>query len=132
MVEHSTDSEESEVDLVVPGTPSRKDTREPSQPTSVLSHRFRESPQKPADALKQTKESSVSSESSSIAVMVSAPARPWEYAPFQGDTTVESVLEEFEGPNGEVWYKIEFENGKKQDVSWRFPCSCVKVVNVQR
>ena len=121
MVNHISDSEESDVDLVVPSTPSRKDAREPSQPASVLSHRFRESPQKLADNLKQAKESSVSSENSSIAVMVSAPARPWEYAPFQGDTTVDSVLEEFEDPDGDIWYKIEFEDGKKQDVSWLFP-----------
>lgn len=83
------------------------DETENSPPRSTLSHRIRESPKKttpPQDA-------------DSVSVLVPAPARPWEYQPFRGDTTVDTVQGELEGPDGFMWYKIEFEDGKKADVS---------------
>lgn len=109
--DHISDSENSEVDLV--RTPDKKkDNREQSPPHSVLSHRFRESPQKTTD--RQTQERS---SEDSIAVMVPAPSRRWEYQPYQGDTTVDSILEEIEGPDGSILYKVEYETGKIGDVS---------------
>ncbi|EHK96142.1 putative Chromatin remodeling factor mit1 [Glarea lozoyensis 74030] len=48
--------------------------------------------------------------------MVPPPARPWEYKPYRGDTTVDSVQAEVEGSNGEMEYKIEYEDGKKATV----------------
>lgn len=118
------DSEASEVDLVQ--TPDRNNTdrqdnaRDPSQPVSVLSHRFRESSQKPSDG--SARETSSVPLEDKIAVMVPPPSRPWEYQPFRGDTTVDTVLEEFETADGQVWYKIEFEDGRKQDVSHTVFC----------
>ncbi|KAH8685739.1 PHD/FYVE-zinc-finger like domain-containing protein [Tricladium varicosporioides] len=107
-----TESENSKMDLV--STPKKSSTeREPSQPLSVLSHRFRESPQKTYD---QHERKSASADDS-IAVLVPAPTRPWEYKKYRGDTTVDSVLDELEGPNGEVGYTIEYEDGKKANVS---------------
>ncbi len=53
----------------------------------------------------------------SIAVVVSGPSNPWEYAPFKGDTTVENVLEEWLGQDGKPWFKIEFEDGHQDEVS---------------
>lgn len=109
------DSEESEDELNhTPGRGSAE--REPSQPQSVLSHRFRESPRKEAEN-RARKSDSVDSQSSQIAVMVAPPARPWEYQKYRGDTTVESVLEELEGDNGQTEYKIEYEDGRKAIVS---------------
>jgi hypothetical protein len=124
MNERVSDSENSGVDLLeevdLLQTPTRKvDAREQSQPESVLSHRFRESAPKQTERRKTQERDSVAHEER-IAVMVSPPSRPWEYKPFNGATTVDSVLGEFEGPDGEVWYKIEFEDGKKQDVSIGF------------
>ena len=57
-----------------------------------------------------------------FAVMVPAPARPWEYQPWRGDTTVETVLEEAEELDGEQMYKIEFEDGRKENVSVNLLC----------
>ena len=113
-----SDSEDSEADLI--HTPSNQDeSRELSQPQSVLSHRFRESPSKPSN---QCTQEPTSTQEDTIAVMVpavmvSGPLRPWEYQPFQGATTVDSVLEELEGPGGKRFYKIEYEDGRKEDVS---------------
>ncbi len=90
----------------------KKDNRVKSSPHSVLSHRFRESPQK--TTRRQTQERS---SEDSIAVMVPAPSRRWEYQPYQGDTTVESILQEIEGPDGGIVYKVEYETGKIEDVS---------------
>jgi hypothetical protein len=91
-------------------TPEREDMkREPSQPHSILSHRFRESPQR------RDREKSGSTDS--IAIMVPPPARPWEYKPYRGDTTVDSVQAEVEGSDGELEYKIEYEDGKRATVS---------------
>ncbi|TVY94026.1 Chromatin remodeling factor, partial [Lachnellula willkommii] len=105
-------SESSEDELI--RTPERKNaTREPSQPHSALSHRFRESPQMSRDDRSQGREST----EDAFAVMVPAPARPWEYQPWRGDTTVETVLEEVEELDGEQMYKIEFEDGRKENVS---------------
>lgn len=121
MVQHVSDSEgtESEDKLVNgPATPNKTDDgRETSQPLSTLSHRFRDSPVKPAP-----ERSSVASDSS-IAVVVDGPARPQDYAPYRGDTTVDTVLKEFAGRAGKTMYQIEFENGKKQNVSFGAACS---------
>jgi hypothetical protein len=111
---HVSDSEESEVDLIdAPSTPSKNDDgRESYQPVSILSHRFREFPNKPAQL-----RDSVTSDTS-IAVVVEGPARRWEYESWNGDTTVDTILEEFNDDDGGIWYRIEFESGKKQDVSF--------------
>lgn len=79
-----------------------------SPPRSVLSHRFRASPR----AFEPTER-----ESNSVAVLVPPPARPWEYQPFQGDTTVDTVLEDIEGSDGVHRYKIEYEDGQQEEVS---------------
>jgi len=115
---HISESEKSEDDEFRTPEPEEKG-EEPSQPLSVLSHRFREPPQKPEE---EHKPSRASASDAAIAVMVSAPARPWEYQPFRGDTTVDTVLEEIDGPGGKLWYKIEYEDGRKEDVSLDF-CS---------
>ena len=115
---HISESEKSEDDEFRTPEPEEKG-EEPSQPLSVLSHRFREPPQKPEE---EHKPSRPSASDAAIAVMVSAPARPWEYQPFRGDTTVDTVLEEIDGPGGKLWYKIEYEDGRKENVSMVF-CS---------
>jgi hypothetical protein len=110
-VDHVSNSESSEDEIV--RTPERNTIkREPSQPHSALSHRFRESPRKSHEERSQGRSSE-----DAIAVMVPAPSKPWEYAPWRGDTTVEAVLEELEGDDGQLGYKIEFEDGRKEDVS---------------
>lgn len=81
---------------------------EQSPPKSNLSHRFRDS----------LPELSEAKDAKGVSVMVSAPARPWEYKPFEGATTVETVLEEVPGPAGTSWYRIEFEDANEDTVSW--------------
>jgi chromodomain-helicase-DNA-binding protein 4 len=106
------DSEASEEELA--RTPERQSIeRDPSQPQSVLSHRFRESSQKAQDRRKQKS----SSAESSIAVMVPPPAKPWEYQKWREDMTVDSILEETKGPDGQLQYNIEYEDGKQDTVS---------------
>jgi chromodomain-helicase-DNA-binding protein 4 len=105
------DSDESNNDDTVHTPERRTIDREPSQPHSTLSHRFRESPQK---------EREKSGSADSIAVMVPPPARPWEYRPYRGDTTVDSVKAEVCRPNGQQEYKIEYEDGKMDIVSSHF------------
>jgi len=113
---HISDSEDSGVDLLqAPNTPAKKGKdKDSSPPLSTLSHRFREIPQK---SLEQHRASRDNSEDK-IAVLVAGPSRPWEYQPYRGNTTVDRVLEELKGPNGQVWYTIEYEDGKKQKVSF--------------
>ncbi|KAL2071565.1 hypothetical protein VTL71DRAFT_12800 [Oculimacula yallundae] len=104
--DHVSDSEKSESDR--PQTPEQQlvlGDLENSPPQSVLSHRPRESP-KPAETKR----------ADAVSVLVSAPARPWEYQPYQGDTTVETILKETKGQDGSPWYLIEYESGKKQRV----------------
>ena len=113
-----SDSEDSEIDLL--RTPSKKDgSRELSQTSSALSHRFRDSPSKLSEDPTQE---SISSQADTIAVMVpavmvSGPLRPWEYKAFQESTTVDTVLEELELPGEKLFYKIEYEDGRQEDVS---------------
>lgn len=105
-----SDSGESEEELKY--TPERGSAeREASQPHSILSHRFRES--KEAEN-RGRKSGSVESQ---IAVMVSGPARPWEYRKYRGDTTVESVLKELKRAKGRTEYEIEYEDGTNATVS---------------
>ncbi|KAH7350882.1 PHD/FYVE-zinc-finger like domain-containing protein [Rhexocercosporidium sp. MPI-PUGE-AT-0058] len=110
MADLISDSENSESHSDRPHTPEPQTVQveeENSPPRSVLSHRPRESSPKPTTGPKKT---------DSVSVLVSAPARPWEYQPYHGDTTVETVLKETEGPDGSTWYKIEFESGTKKKV----------------
>jgi chromodomain-helicase-DNA-binding protein 4 len=102
-------SEDSEVDVVHTPEPEEKDDSSP--PQSTLPHRFRESPHKTSDDRKREKNSD-----DSIAVMVPAPERPWEYQPFRGDTTVDIVLEG-KIMDDKEWYTIEYEDGKRELVS---------------
>jgi hypothetical protein len=108
--EHVPDSEYSDKEIIK--TPEKTTSaREASLPVSTLSHRFRDSSPKPID---RTKSSSVDA---SIAVMVTGPTRPWEYQPCVGDNTVDTVLKRVEGSDGGEWYRIEYEDGKTEDVS---------------
>jgi chromodomain-helicase-DNA-binding protein 4 len=104
------DSEESSpVDLVRTPEPEPEDeSADRSPPRSVLSHRFRASP---------SRHDQTDRERSSVAVLVPPPARPWEYQPFQGDTTVDTVLEGIEDSDGVYRYKIEYEDGRQEEVS---------------
>ncbi len=67
--------------------------------------------------LRRTERQQRSTSNDSVAVVISGPSNPWEYAPFRGDTTVESVLEEWLGQDGKPWFKIEFEDGSQDEVS---------------
>lgn len=111
------DSEESDIDLTrTPEPDPASEAQRPPRP--VLSHRFRESPQKNQNENGSDRDRRGSTRESSIAVVVPAPARLWEYEPFHGDaTTVDSVLEELEGPGGSLQYRIYFEDGREETVS---------------
>lgn len=114
-------SDESETDIK---TPEPEDAKlEQSPPQSVLSCRFRESPQKKSD--RATQERAQSAADDSIAVLVAAPARPWEYQPYRGDTTVDVVLGEIKGKDYEQWFRIEYEDGRQENVSKEFCLYCI-------
>jgi hypothetical protein len=104
-------SEDEDLEAEVVHTPGPEEKKDSSPPQSTLSHRFRESPQRPSDDRRREKNSD-----DSIAVMVPAPARPWEYQPFRGDTTVDIILE-VKIMDDKEWYTIEYENGKRELVS---------------
>ncbi|CZT41245.1 related to CHD1-transcriptional regulator [Rhynchosporium secalis] len=107
MADHISDPEKSESDRPHTLLEEQRvqEDLENSPPHSVLSHRPRESPK--ASELKR---------GNAVSVMVSPPARPWEYQPYQGDTTVETILKDTKGADGSSWYLIEFESGTKQRV----------------
>ena len=106
-----SDASEEDSDAERVRTPDPGDIEEPSPQQSTLSHRFRESPKKTSDERKRDKNSG-----DSIAVMVPAPARPWEYQPYRGDTTVDTVLE-LKVMDDREWYTIDYEDGKRELVS---------------
>lgn len=101
---HSSSSSSAESNVVKRGS---------SLSHSALSRRYRDPLQQSHDDGAQGKPS----RQDSIRVLVPAPARPWEYQPWRGDTTVDMVLDEFESSDGQLVYKIEFEDGRKEDVS---------------
>lgn len=115
-LEEIVESDDSETSIKTPEPENAKP--EESPPQSVLSHRFRESPQKIADRATQKRDPAVADDS--IAVLVAAPARPWEYQPYRGDITVDTVLEEIKGKDNQQWFRIEFEDGRQEDVSEKF------------
>lgn len=96
--------------------PDANDSQPDSPSHSVLSHRFRESP--PKTSSNGSKKSAVEGVGKAqVVVQLEAPARPWEYEPYRGDITVDSVLGEFIGMSGSTMYRIEYEDGRKEDVS---------------
>lgn len=86
---------------------------EQSPPQSVLSHRFRELSDEPTEQPKRGKENG----DKKVSVMLAARINPEEYAPYQGDTTVDTILEEVDGPDDERWFRIEYEDGLEDKVS---------------
>lgn len=112
--DHVSDSEGSDEGLA-DAISGKNNSGEESQSGSVLSRRFRESPPKIPD--QDAQEGTFATGESRIAVVVPAPSRPWEYLPFRGATTVDTVLEELERPGEDSWYKIEYEDGREENVS---------------
>lgn len=102
-------SGEDAVQPVRNSSPDEED--ELTAPHSGLSHRFRKSPSRAAS------EVSKASRASSIAIVLSGPSKPWEYKAFDGDETVDAVLNEIEGRDDGLWYKIEYESGRQEEVS---------------
>lgn len=98
------------IDVVRTPSPMHTAARQ-SEAGSALSHRFRELSKHSIENTERR------SNGDTFFVMVPAPKRPWEYQPFRGDSTVEAVLEEVEGPDGKTLYKIEYADGKTEDVS---------------
>jgi chromodomain-helicase-DNA-binding protein 4 len=95
-------------------TPEPEEEKELSPPQSTLSHRFRPSPQKISEERKRDKNSD-----DSIAVMVPPPERPWEYQPYRGDITVDTIVE-LKVIDDREWYTIDYEDGKRELVSVLF------------
>jgi chromodomain-helicase-DNA-binding protein 4 len=109
--DHVSDSESSEDDLF--HTSNEKTmSRERSLLRTVL---FQRVPDQPEELSRPNQGRS------KIAVVVPAPSRPWEYQPYHGATTVDKVLEEIKKPGGQIWYKIEYEDGRREDVSMQRP-----------
>ncbi|KAE9377939.1 hypothetical protein N431DRAFT_435109 [Stipitochalara longipes BDJ] len=101
-------SEDPEIKNFHTPEPEDEEKKNSSPPRSTLSHRFREPPQKPREDRKREKNSD-----DSIAVMVPAPARPWEYQPYRGDTTVDTIIE-LKVMDDREWYTIDYEDGKRE------------------
>jgi len=104
-------SEDSEIENLHTPEPEDEEAKVRSPPRSTLSHRFRDSPQQPLEPRKREKNSA-----DSIAVMVPAPARPWEYQPYRGDTTVDTIIE-LKIMEDREWYAIDYEDGRRDLVS---------------
>jgi hypothetical protein len=113
-----SDSEDSSDVLDLMKKPMRRTEEEPSLPGSALSHRFRNPPEGLRDA--QSPVISSSSKEKQVMVLVQGPSRPWEYQPCDPDDTVDVVLAEIDQPGGEVWYRIEYEDGRREDVRTGF------------
>ncbi|CAD6450203.1 18daffe8-7acf-4534-ade1-204c4ec28ebf [Sclerotinia trifoliorum] len=53
-----------------------------------------------------------------IVVMVPGPKNPEEYVPYQEDDTVNAVLEELTGSDGETLYKVEYRDEREENVTF--------------
>jgi hypothetical protein len=88
-----------------------------SQPSPVLQHRPKVSPEKRTGARLMRDIDGVSMDKVIIEVRVPLPERPWEYLRIPEEDVVEAVIEEAEHPDNELWYRIAFEDGREADVS---------------
>lgn len=79
---------------------------------SPLSHRFRSS------TSRATSEILERSRGSPVAVVLSGSARPWQHQAVDGGEVVESVLAEKKDLDDGVRYVVEYESGKKEEVSF--------------
>ncbi|KAF7866887.1 hypothetical protein EAF04_005728 [Stromatinia cepivora] len=53
-----------------------------------------------------------------IVVMVPGPKNPEEYVPYQEDDTVNAVLEELTGSDGETLYKVEYGDEREENITF--------------
>lgn len=123
----SSDSEDSDAHSEHTPEPKAEDSQPDSPPHSVLSHRFRESPPKTSSSGSRNNSIAGRVGKAQVLVQLKAPARPWEYEPYRGDITVDTVLGEYIGMTGKTMYRIEYEDGRKEDVSSFFPSSWLKL-----
>ena len=122
LASYVSDSEALSDDIDLTQTPKKRIDKEHSLPGSTLSHRFRKFPQALQDAVPAARHSVPGGKR--IAVLVQGPSRPWEYQPLVADQTVDEVLTEIDMPGGEAWYRIEYEDGRREDVSIEFFTLC--------
>jgi chromodomain-helicase-DNA-binding protein 4 len=117
---HVSDSEDSELSVICTSD-GKHNSRELSQPESILSHSFR-APSEPSQSglHHDRNRNEGKSKSKNIQVIVPAPSRPWEYQPFVDSTSVANILAEIRRPTGEASYKIEYEDGREEDVSIQY------------
>jgi hypothetical protein len=106
----------SRADDTRPTTPHSSSHNEPGQPSQALQHRPKESQGKEASAMLISDIGGVSMEKFIIEVQVPPPERPWEYLRILEEDIVETVIEEVEHPDNELWHKIAFEDGREEEV----------------
>ncbi|RDW58030.1 hypothetical protein BP6252_13441 [Coleophoma cylindrospora] len=53
----------------------------------------------------------------SLAIVLPGPSKPWEYQRYDHSTTVDEILEELEGSQGQRSYRIQFEDGSTEILS---------------
>lgn len=81
---------------------------------SVSAHRSEESVQK-----QDPDQEGENDPDNTIVVMVPVPKNPKEFVPYKDDT-VNSILEELTGDNGETLYRVAFEDERQENVSLVF------------
>ncbi|KAB8303153.1 hypothetical protein EYC80_004602 [Monilinia laxa] len=79
---------------------------------SVSAHRFEESVQK-----QEPDQEGENDPDNTIVVMVPVPKNPKEFVPYTDDT-VTSVLEELTGNDGEILYRVAFEDERQENVTF--------------
>jgi hypothetical protein len=98
-------------------TPHSSAFYELSQFSPALQHRPKISPEKEADMRLRSDIGGVQMEKVILEVRVPLPERPWEYLRMPEEDIVEAVIEEAERSDDELWYRIEFEDGREANVS---------------
>ncbi|ESZ92582.1 hypothetical protein SBOR_7042 [Sclerotinia borealis F-4128] len=125
------DSNESEIETVEPPNSenfSRHTPKLDRMPESASSSQVGESIQNSTDAVQadgntdETADEQVAEDESedaenTIVVMVPGPKNPDDFVPYQEDDTVNSVLEELTGSDGETLYRVEYEDERQGKIT---------------
>lgn len=116
LADHVSDSESSEEP---PASIPDDNDIELHQTSPILFPRFRASSKTSPESSLHHRQSESEDELAkpNLEIKLPAPIRPWEYTKFPPSTTVEKILAEIGKPRGEVWYRIEYEDGLEEDVS---------------
>lgn len=109
-----------DIEEMSPGAVTRGETEEPEH-LVILGPAVESAEEDPHSDGDMENAQTGTEKSESVAVVVPAPSRPWEYQKLRDNSIVDCVVDEVPQSRGTPLYHVLYEGGREEDVSSIFP-----------